>query len=174
MKIDWSIFWTAVSAIGTVVALLAFGVSFIQWSKAQKVKRIELLFLIMDKFIENDDVLHAMEMIDYEVPWYFLNFHDSSNLEQKSMDKLFTLMNNLAILANSELLKNEIKPFEYHLLRLLKDEQVQHYLWNLYHFSKRQNIQSVYHALIEYGLKKNYINKKKFDSKESFEKYLNF
>lgn len=128
----------------------------------------------MDKCIENDDVLYALEMIDYEGPWYFPNFRVSSNLEQKSMDKLSTLMNNLAILANFELLKNEINPFEYHLLRLLKDEQVQHYLWNLYHFSKQEDIQSVYHALTEYGLKKNYINNKKFDSKESFEKYLNF
>jgi len=74
----------------------------------------------------------------------------------------------------------EFDIFEYRIKRVCNSPQAQHYLWNLYHFSKARNMQSSFHALIDYMRMEVFdeIERDKFDSPNSsiseHEKYLIF
>lgn len=163
-----------ISEFVTVIIMIIGGIfAFYQWIKTQKVTRIELVFTLTDKFIENNDIIKTMSKVDYEDDWYTQEFH-GSKLETQ-IDKLLTLMNTLAFIANSEVFsKQEIEIFSYKLERLLSSTDIQHYLWNIYHFSKSNETKCSYDNLIKFGFRKGLLDRHDFNNLNKFKKYLNF
>lgn len=76
--------------------------------------------------------------------------------------------------------KRNVVFFQYQLERILKNQQVQDYLYNLYHFSNKKGVPMTFKYLFEYGEKEKLFSKDIYD-KESykdksnyFHQYINF
>ena len=92
-------------------------------------------------------------MFDYDEDWYSKKFHLSGDLERK-VDKTLSYFSYICYLKDRGIItKKELCFFQYQLERILKNQQVQDYLYNLYHFSNKKGVP------MSTGKKKNYLVK---------------
>jgi len=126
---------------------------------------------IIVKLIFDKEMLETMYKIDYNRCWYDENFHRSEG--EPSVDQFLSFLNYTCYLRKIGVIrKNEFKIIQYELNRVCKSPSVQGYLWNLYHFSKKD---CVFQYLIDYGIKRQYIPQDFYEQDTSrYKKYLNF
>ena len=65
------------------------------------------------------------------------------------------------------------KSFQYELERILRNQQVQDYFYNLYHFSNKNGVPMTFKYLFEYGEKEKLFSKEMYD-KESYKDERNY
>jgi len=162
--------------ITPIVTVFSVIIALLQYMKANKVKRAELINQIIEKLRFNEELQETFLMIDYNNKWYNESFHNKENDIEKKVDRLLAYFSYLCYLRNLKFLsKKEFTLFEYQLNRICISPQVQNYLWNLYHFSKKNNAKTSFNYLIDYGLKNNLFYSD-FNNKDTshYTKYLNF
>ena len=116
--------------IGGVFALF-------QWRQSYKLKRAELLKEALAKIREDKEFAKVLYDIDYGEKWYTYDFINDHSKEQL-FDKVFAYFDYLCYLKNKRILgKNEFRIFEYRIHRMVCNDSFLDYLFNLYHFSKR-------------------------------------
>ena len=114
--------------------------------------------------------------MDYnEKLWYTKKFHKSGELERK-VDKTLSYFSYICYLKKKRLITaSEFKFFEYEVKRILVNNQVVEYLYNLYHFTKMRKMNLTFYYLFLYGKRKKFFNKDFYNSKSSiYNNYLNF
>lgn len=119
-------------------------------------------------------------MFDYDEDWYSKEFHLSGDLERK-VDKTLSYFSYICYLKDRGIItKKELFFFQYQLESILRNQQVQDYLYNLYHFSNKKGLPMTFKYLFEYGEKEKLFSKEMYD-KESykdesnyFHQYINF
>ena len=123
---------------------------FIQWKKSLKTKRAEFIYQIMDKLLTDKDLLDATYQLEYDLDWYDESFHQE-NTENK-IDKLLFFINYLCYLRSSgNISEKEFDTFRYQVHRVCIS--CQKYLWNLYHFSRKNDARCPFQLIIDYGIK---------------------
>ncbi|MDR1606160.1 MAG: hypothetical protein LBS41_03500 [Streptococcaceae bacterium] len=164
--------WLSIGAL--ILSLLAICISLVQNRFENHSKRKEFVGQLLNLFISDEKILKTFSMVDYNREWYTRAFHLENNKVQSEIDQLLLLFNIIVKLKQDrQITQKDFKLFDYQLNRILRDEQVQHYLWNLYHFSRKSKSLSPYEDLIDYMRKEKMIDAA-FNSAESKEKYLNF
>jgi hypothetical protein len=116
-------------------------------------------------------------MIDYDQSWYTAEFHSGSDKHiERKVDKYLAYLSYLCYLIETDsVTKKEIQLFEYELIRTMRSISVQAYLWNLVHFSRRFGIECSCRNLVDYGIRRNVIDKDFLTNNENkFPKYLDF
>ncbi|MFT4107887.1 MAG: hypothetical protein QM657_19220 [Lacrimispora sp.] len=148
-----------------------------QWKHSIKLKRMEFINTLIEKFREDQDISKIMYMFDYDYTWYNEKFHYNckSNLEH-DVDKTLMYLSYICSLHNNKLIdEKDMCNFEYEIRRALSNLSVQAYLFNLYHFSKGQKVSLSFKDLFEYGLKRGWLPERIIVSDSSeYPKYLNF
>ena len=161
----------------SVISLAVGGtLTLIQWNKSVKLRRAEFISQIIEKLRFDKEMANIMYMIDYDENWYDGNFHGDEKREF-SIDKLLSYLSYICYLIDvKHITKKETSILEYELIRACRSYQVQSYLFNLYHWSKRQNSLCSFHYLINYGLNEGIIDKVVFENKNSgkYPRNLNF
>jgi hypothetical protein len=142
----------------TLISLIfiAFGGSFALWQfyTNTKIKRAEFLNQILEKLRFDENLTVTMSVIDYNQNWYDTNFHNSEF--EGNIDKLFSYLNYICYLKFTRNIKNtEFKICQYEINRVCVSISTKQYLWNLYHFSKKNNTDCSFQYLINYGVEKN-------------------
>jgi RNA processing factor Prp31 len=144
------------SIIGLVIATFGSAFGLVQWNHSNKIKKAEFLKQIIDQLRFNDNLSKTMYMIEYSDNWYSVKFHNSP--EEKEIDKFLAYINYVCYLRNNKIItENEFKFLRYEITRVCSNIQVQSYLWNLYHFSKRMNTICSFSELVKYGLEEKLI-----------------
>jgi hypothetical protein len=161
--------------ISTMFILIGGVFALFQWRVSTKLKRAEYLDQIIVKLRFDKEIADTMYIIDYNYSWYNESFHGNDKLEY-AIDKLLSFLNYICYLYEMKnVSKKEFKILQYELNRACISSCVQSYLWNLFHFSKKNKTDSTFQYLINYGIKNKIIKKKFYEDKNSnYIKYLNF
>ena len=164
----------------TIISLImvAIGGAFagIQWNVSNKIRRTEFVNTIIEKLRFDKDMAQTMYKIDYDESWYNDNFHNGNSDLEYEIDKLLSYLSYICYLKQTKnISKEEFKILQYEIIRVCKSFDVQSYLWNLYHFSIKQDSKCSFEHLVSYG-----IDNKLFDIKflscnsNLYKKRLNF
>lgn len=172
--------WTLTNILSAIsLILLAIGGFFalFQWISANKIKRTEFVNQIIEKLRFDPELVKTMYMIEYDCNWYNCSFHNGKSDTEEKIDKFLSYLSYICYIREMRILhKREFAILEYELHRTCSSSDIQSYLWNLYHFSKKQNVRCTYQYLISYGIEKKIIDKDSFLDENSirYRKYLNF
>lgn len=164
-----------ISIIGLFIAAVGVIIALVEFCRSNKTRRAEFVHRIWSDIVYNKEMMDVLYHFDYSEFKYDNSFH-SSDVESKVDAFLSTLSYvcylNIHVKA---LTKKDLECFDYYLTRTLANKDIQAYLFNIYHFTKKCNTECSYKHLIEYGLKKKLIPKS-FQSELSsdYPKVLNF
>jgi len=161
---DWTVDNT-LSIISIVLVIIGGIFTFIQWAAANHIKRTELISQILEKLRFDDDMIFAMQIIDYGNDWYNDEFHDGTNGYEQKFNKLFSYLSYICYLYQTKALtEKDFSILKYEIHRVCTC-----YLWNLYHFSKDQGTDCSFQHLIDYGIENDLIPRTRFfDSNSSY------
>lgn len=183
---DWlyTTFWGA--DVTDHISFLSFiGVSIggcftlFQWKKNTALKRADYIKELTEKIRTDKDISRVIYMLEYDVRWYSPKFHSGSALERK-VDRTLTYFSYILYLKNERIIsEKEFLFFKYNLERILRDDQMQDYFYNLYHFSQKQGVPISFEALLKYAkenqlLDADFENPKAYKNRKKYHRYLNF
>lgn len=144
-----------------------------QWNTQIKHKRAEIVKELITKVRDDNDISSIMDVIDWdEGIRYNGKFSVNPNYPKESLkkisdDELFRKIDKTLshysyicyLKANKTLTKKELSVFEYKLRRIADNEHTSNYLYSLYHWSKRLNVECSFCYLIQYFLDQGYFTK---------------
>ncbi len=144
--------------LGIITGSVGFIISVIEFIKSNRIKRAQYLKDVLDKLRTdtfNTDIEYLLEYdVEERKSWYNEKFHHS-DLEKK-MDRFLSNINYFCYLRNQKIIgKREFKFLRYEIERVCLNEQVQAYLWNLYHYSLQYTSDCPFQQIIDYGIKNN-------------------
>ena len=171
--------WTNENTLTLVTIIFAFcaGIfALYQWRKLLKLQRAQFVRQLIEKLRFDREVYEAAYLIDYGQDWYNENFYMQEDRSTEArIDKYLAYLSYLCYLISTKILtEDEILLFEYKLVRTIQSYSVQAYLWNLTHFSKRNNTRYSCDNLVKYGINKKIIDNDFLTNKNKYPKYLNF
>lgn len=166
------------SIVSTLILLTGTTLAYFQWKKNILFKKAEYVNELTEKIRTDEDIKNVIYILEYDETWYNNKFHGSKFEVQ--MDKTLSYFSYICYLGEKKLLsKEEFQFFNYELVRIIENLQLQDYFYNLYHFSQKNKTKMTFEYLFDYG-KKNKVFDKDFFSKNSWEKnykyhrYINF
>ena len=156
------------SVIGGIWALY-------QWSKTRQFNRANLIKELLVKIREDENIVDVLYSIDYGDEWCNISFFKDRKMQLK-YDNTFALFDYICFLIkNSILSKKEISFFEYKIIRMANNQSFMNYMFNVYHFSNRNNSSTPFYYLIGYLKDNNLLCDEFYDKKtKKYKKYLNF
>jgi len=178
---------TEIIALLTLIATALIGglggtFALLQWSKSNRIRRTEFVREIVERLEFDKELADISYILDYErEKWYNREYHGDKEKEQK-FDSFFSYLTYICYLRKTKsLTAKEFTLFEYTIRRACSNRQAQAYLWNLHHWSKRNNTTSSFQYLIDY-LREKVLDEERranFDSdsvpnKNGYEKNLGF
>lgn len=166
--------WLTLSSI--ILVIIGGIFALVQWMASNKIKRAEFINQIIDKLRFDKDMAKTMYVVDYDYNWYNQDFHNSNDESEFLIDKLLSYLSYICYLhATGNIKKEEFKILQYELNRACISPCVQSYLWNLHHFSKKNNTICTFEYLIKYGIDSKIISAQFLDSEsQHYQKNLNF
>ena len=172
---NWSI-ESIFSAFSILLAIFGGLFAYRQWSLSNKTKRSEFINQIIEKLRFDESLVKTMYMIEYDYKWYNSDFYGGSKIEAR-IDKLLSYLSYICYLYKlKNISKREFEILQYEINRVCSSFEIQCYLWNLYHFSRKHGMNCSFQYLIDYGIRNKIIDEKIFnDSKPLiYPKHLNF
>jgi tagatose-1,6-bisphosphate aldolase non-catalytic subunit AgaZ/GatZ len=157
-----------------ILATIGGGFALFKWTSSLKIKRAEFVEKIINKIRFNDEMQKIMYLIDYNGEWYSNKFHKSEM--EKSIDKLFSYFDYVCYLYKRKIINaNDFKIPRYEIHRVCTSISSRAYLWNIYHFSKKINVECSFQNLIDYAIKNRLMDKCfKKNNTDLYLKCLNF
>lgn len=167
-----------IGIVAAAIAILGIVLTYLQIIQTKKIKRAEFVSDLLKAMRGNTELSQIEYLLDYDIKWYDEKFHGSPI--ESNIDNFLSHLNYVCFLRAKKLLsKKEFEIFEYELYRSVTNYDCKCYLWNIYHWSRKNNKKSSFAYLIEYLKSK--INKAELELFESdktvnkyFKKYLNF
>lgn len=167
--------WTGILTLLTVIAGGIFGL--MQWNKSNKYRRAEFIDSLVTTIRNDEELSTVVYMFDYDHKWYTQSFHNKEKELERVVDKTLSYFSYICYLKNNKILsKKDFNFFEYEIKRIAANRSVQAYLYNLYHFAKKNDCEHSFKYLFDYCYtNKLFIGCEDIKSiTDSFPKYLNF
>lgn len=161
-----------------IVAAIGVPLVIIQLHSSKKTQRGKLVGNLLQRFQSDKALSSAFSIIEYKNGWYDSSFHDNSEGNEVKMDQFLLFCNYICYLMKEKMItKKDFELFQYWLKRTCESSDVQNYLWNIYHYSLKQESPCSFSDLIEYAIKEEMICGGCFRSStphKEFIRYLNF
>lgn len=155
-----------ISALAVIITAI---ITYNNWNKTKKFKRIEYLQSLRAKLYDDKDVAEVLYKFDYELPWYSETFH-TTPYPQIHVDKALSVLEYICYLLKNDFIDQEqFLFFKYDLERALTNAQVQDYLYNLYHWTNEIHTPMAFSCFLEYGKANGYFDAE-FEDKNSYKK----
>ena len=167
------------SALSVAFVILGGIFGYYQWRKNVLLKRAGYINDLTEKIRTDSDIKDVIYMFDYGEEWYSAKFHGSGELELK-VDKTLSYFSYICYLKKRKIISDkEFDFFKYEIERILMNQQIQDYFYNLYHFSNKFDIPFTFKYLFEYGKEKkmfdkSFYNKNAYRENERYHHNLNF
>lgn len=144
-----------------------------QWRKSLIYKRIEIVQTLIENTRQDKTVSMIMDIIDWNRDFYydgkFLIQRETSHYDLKKLsddeffnkiDHTLSIFSYICYLKFVGTIKNsDMRFFEYEIRRLIDNSHIANYLYSLYHWSKSIEVDMSFSYLVDYGIKKKYIDK---------------
>ncbi|MDO4983203.1 MAG: hypothetical protein Q4E35_06575 [Eubacteriales bacterium] len=152
----------ALALIGGIIAL-------IKWSQQIRQNRAEKVKELICKVRDDEDIAMIMDIIDWNDGFYYngkfclcnrscLSIDDDTLF--KKIDKTLSHFSYICYLKKRKVFsKQDIVNYEYGLRRLTDNRHIANYLYTIYHWSRYLNVHCSFHYLIDYSLRKGYLEK---------------
>ena len=166
---------TIIEICALVVSLAAFCLGLIEFIKKSRLERASLLSRLLSTIRKDPSIKNIFYRIEYGEFHYSLAIHTTD--EEKDLDSLLSFLNQLCYLKDANLLKDdEFSQFKYYINRVMLNGDVQNYLYNVYHFAKKQNSDYPYDSLLKNAEKERQIDEKffKITGNSGYDRILNF
>ena len=138
-----------ISMIVACVGIATFILSIVQSMGNTHVKRAQFFKEIIDRIRFDQDLVDAMNILDYDEDWYNDDF-PKSDIETK-MDKLFSYLSYVCYLHNVKVISNkEFELIEYKIMRACQNKNTQYYFKFVNRFAKLHNVKHTFNDMIEY------------------------
>lgn len=168
-----------VSILSFIAVVIGGVFALYQWRKTVVLKRADYIKDLTEKIRTDDDIVDVIYLLDYDDEWYNNEFHGNKILERK-FDRTFAFFSYICYLHKQKIISNkEFVFFKYNINRILMNNQVQDYFYNLYHFSKKLEIPFSFDVLLDYAeenkiLHEDFSNSELYNTDSKFHNYLNF
>lgn len=162
-------------SISSVAVIVSAVFAYLQWKKVKYESKVRLVEIVREKIYDDKDVQHILYLIDYGYHWYDEKFHNTEE-PQMSVDKTLSIMEYVCYMYNQKILEEkEFELIKYDIDRIAQNHDIQEYLWNLYHWSKKIETRCSFLNFINYSIE-NKLWEENFRNDKSvlYEKYLNF
>jgi hypothetical protein len=165
---------TIINIILAIVGIAGGVTGLIQWGSSIRTRKAEFVDRIFDKF-RSDKINDTMYFIEYNRQWYNKQFHNGDKELERSVDELLSWLNYICYLKSTgNISDTEFKLFQYKINRTCKSRDIQTYLWNLFHFSKKNGTDSSFQYLIEYGISSGIFDTDFKSNLAEYSQYLKF
>ena len=153
-----------IGIVAAIIALIGILLTLFQLFQTKKIKKAEFVYELLKSIRSNPNIAKVEYMMDYDLPWYGYKFHGSK--KEALIDDFLAQLNFICFLKSKRYIsKKEIELFEYELNRTITNGECLCYLWNLHHWSKRNDKKCSFAYLIEYAKEQmNESEKEAFDS----------
>lgn len=162
-----------------LIAVIAGGFfSLYQYNKNTKLKRADYINELTEKIRTDNDISSVIYKIEYNIEWYNDYFHDSGDLERQ-VDKTLSYFSYICYLKKQKIISDrEFKFFKYEVDRILMNEEVVDYFYNLYHFARKFSAPITFQYLFEYGEEINifdekFYNRNSYKTEKRYHKRIN-
>lgn len=168
--IEWII-----GIMSVIVSLIGVLLVILQWHKNEIHKRSQIIEPLIRKIREDNkivNIIYALEHstdISYKGHFYlnnknsYLNYVDNVQLEI-DIDYTLATLSYICYLYQKKILKKEdMILFEYKIMCCLKNEAIINYLEFIYALAKEFKTETTHKYLIEFGVKKKFLDKEKFE-----------
>lgn len=164
-----------ISSISLLFVIVGAIFTFFQWKKSIKKQRADYINDLTEKIRTDTDIREIIYIFDYNEIWYNDRFQGSGDFERK-VDKTLSYFSYICYLKHEKALsKKEFGFFKYEIERIVMNDQIINYFYNLYHFAQKFNCPITFKYLFDYGKKHNYFNKDFFNPhSKNYPHYLNF
>ena len=153
--LDWIKEYAAVLTLFVTIVGGGFGggIALYQWGKQISIRRTEFAYQIIKQLRNNKEIAATHYLIEYGEFHYTEAFHNNHDLEQK-IDELLSVLNYACYLLKSRAIgKRDFSIFRYEVVWILRNRDLQAYLWNLHHWSKSNQSPCSFQFLVDYGLR---------------------
>jgi len=124
------------SAVFAATGLL---LTFYQSRRADAQARAALVAEYLKSFAEDEDIQRAYYAVAYSQFLYTDDFHGSES--ERDIDKLLRHFSNIALAWQAGLLStHDVRPIQYYVLRVTRNDEVRRYLRFMADWSKQQNL----------------------------------
>lgn len=167
------------STISVVLVIIGGVFGYYQWRRNVLLKRAGYINELTEKIRSDNYIKDVIYMLDYGKEWYSPKFHGCGELELK-VDKTLSYFSYICYLERHKIITNkEFDFFKYEIERILLNEEVRDYFYNLYHFSNKFNTPFTFKYLFEYGEKQGlfdsaFFDKNAYKKSERYHHNLNF
>lgn len=162
---------SAISLI-SFLSIIAGGVFAIcKWYKNMRIKQADYIKSLID-MKNKKEILQVFAQIDYNRPWYDYTFH--GNQMELKFDFTLTYFDYICYLNSTKIFnKKTFSLFQYQIDSIVKNEQVQDYFYNLYHYSVDNGLAISFPFLLDYAKKHKFIDKWFYcKNNDKYHKYL--
>ena len=164
------------AAIAVIISIIGLVLSNWQYKKDEKKNKAELLKVIIEG-INSKEAGTVFYKIEYEENWYNKEFHNTE--EERNLDHFLTILSYSCYLFKNDVMnKEEWKYVCYYVERTLKSEDIKYYLFNVYHYAKKEGIEDekfVLSDLLEFAKTEKHYDDSFFDKNSYPDKhFLNF
>lgn len=147
-----------------------------QWRSSYKLKRAELVKETSSKIREDKEIVNVLYKLDYnDEEWYNAEFFEHNHDYEAKFDRTFAFFDYLCYLKNKKILGNkEFKIFQYRIHRMACNKSFVNYMFNLYHFSEKNNNPISFYHLLTYMKKHKLLDNDFWDvNSKKYKKFLN-
>lgn len=168
------------TVISIVLVVIGGIITIYQWRKTIILRRADYINELTEKIRTDEDIKNIIYLIDYSIRWYKEDFHNNNYDFEVKIDKTLSYFSYICYLKKKKLItKDEFKFFEYEITRILSNVDTLDYFYNLYHFSKANDVNFTFYYLFEYGKKNKFLdndfyNKESYKANSKYHKYLNW
>lgn len=164
-----------IGCVTMIVAVIGLIFSCYQWWKKVRSERAERLSNLINLLRKDVRQLNILYQIDYGNFRYDNNFHNGKS--EGEMDQLLSFYEYILYLKMEHIIsKKEFSFFEYDIIRIVENTDLQSYLYNLYHFSEHSGTPFAYNYILKYAKEEvRCIDPSFFDKRSKvYTQYLNF
>lgn len=162
-----------VNIISVVFVFIGGCFALLQWRKSLVYKRTEIVQSLIALTREDKNVSTIMDIVDWNEDFNydgkFVINKDTKRtaLKELSDDDLFKMVDYtlsvfsyICYLKSLGVIKNkDMRFFEYEIRRIVDNSHIRNYLYSLYHWSRKLGINMSFAHLVDYCLKKKYLDK---------------
>lgn len=176
---DYEFETLVVSIITLFFAFVGGCFALYQWNKNTTYKRAEVVKSLIESVRGNPNISTVMDIIDWNEDFTYdgkFSIQKGTKIKVlmdlsdddlfKMIDQTLSMLSYICYLKSVRTItKKDMRFFEYELRRVVDNPHIRNYLYSLYHWSESLGVETSFSYVIEYGLKKGYLDKnfKKYD-----------
>ena len=155
-----------VSLFTLLIAIVAGIFAYIQWRKANTIRRAKFIYQLIEKLRNDKELVDTFQEVIYGQAWHG-QILCNSKMEYQ-VDRLFAYLSYVCFLYRTKLiLDDEFNIVKHKVIKVCENYSSQIYLWNLFHYWNEKKTSCSFLELINFGRENGWINSNSFNDKNS-------